>query len=202
LRYTTEFKLKCVKLYRQGKWIKTPKGIKTAYFHSKIRIWDRIEQSGGPEALCHKIHNKAWSPEEKLELVSQVKAGQSMLAVACQYGISVGLLYQWVRKYREEGYNGLVSKKKGRHRKDPPMKRNTKSPKPLNETEREELVRLRAENACIKAENTCIRAENDYIKAENAVIKKSIALRRQKWAEQLKAKKQRSSRNSARKDTR
>ncbi len=44
------------------------------------------------------------------------------------------------------------------------MKRNTKSPKPLNESEREELIRLRAENA--------------YIKAENAVIKQ-IALRRQ-----------------------
>ena len=55
------------------------------------------------------------------------------------------------------------------------MKRNTKSPKPLNESEREELIRLRAENA--------------YIKAENAVIKKQIALRRQKWAAQLKAKK-------------
>ena len=107
-----------------------------------------------------------------------------MMAVACQYGMSYSLLYQWVRKYREEGYNGLVSKKKGQHRKDQPMKRNTKSPKPLNESEREELIRLRAENA--------------YIKAENAVIKKQIALRRQKWAAQLKAKRQQSSRNSAR----
>ncbi|EPD75564.1 hypothetical protein HMPREF1479_00067, partial [Acidaminococcus sp. HPA0509] len=30
MRYTTEFKLMCVELYRQGKWVKTPKGIKTA----------------------------------------------------------------------------------------------------------------------------------------------------------------------------
>ena len=98
-------------------------------------------------------------------MVSQVNAGQSMMAVACQYGMSYGLLYQWVRKYREEGYNGLVSKKKGQLRKDQSMKRNTKSSKPLNESEREELIRLRVENA--------------YIKAENAVIKKQIALRRQ-----------------------
>ena len=187
MRYSTEFKLMCVELYRQDKWVKTPKGIKTANFRNKIRTWNRIEQAGGPEALCHKAHYKAWSPEEKLELVSQVNAGQSMMAVACQYGMSYGLLYQWVRKYREEGYNGLVSKKKGQHRKDQSMKRNTKSPKPLNESEREELIRL--------------RAENTYIKAENAVIKKQIALRRQKWAAQLKAKKHQSSRNSARKDT-
>ena len=147
MRYTTEFKLMCVELYRQGKWVKTPKGIKTANFRNKIRTWNRIEQAGGPEALCHKAHYKAWSPEEKLELVSQVNAGQSMMAVACQYGMSYSLLYQWVCKYREEGYNGLVAKKKGQHRKDQPMKRNTKSPKPLNESEREELIRLRAENA-------------------------------------------------------
>lgn len=37
------------------------------------------------------------------------------------------------------------------------MKRNTKSPKPLNESEREELIRLRAENAYIKAENAVIK---------------------------------------------
>ena len=50
------------------------------------------------------------------------------------------------------------------------------SPKPLTESEREELFRL--------------RAEIEYIKAENAVIKKEIALSEEKAA-QLKAKKQR-----------
>ena len=39
-----------------------------------------------------------------------------------------------------------------------------------------------------------LRAENEYIKAENEVIKKEIALREEKWAAQLKAKKQRLSR--------
>ena len=51
----------------------------------------------------------------------------------------------------------------------------THAPK-LNETEYEELIRL--------------RAENEHIKTEIEVIKKSIALRREKWAAQLKAKKQ------------
>ena len=56
----------------------------------------------------------------------------------------------------------------------------------LTEEEREELLRL--------------RAENEYIKAENEVIKKRIALRQEKAAAQLKAKKQRSSKNSEKKD--
>ena len=42
--------------------------------------------------------------------------------------------------------------------------------------------------------------ENEYIKAENQVIKKEIALREEKQAALLKAKKQQSSKNSAKKD--
>lgn len=62
------------------------------------------------------------------------------------------------------------------------MKKNNKTRAPkLNETEYEELIRL--------------RAENEHIKTEIEVIKKSIALRRKKWAAQLEAKKQRSSKN-------
>ncbi len=58
--------------------------------------------------------------------------------------------------------------------------------RPLNESEREKLIRL--------------RAENEYIKAENEVIKKEIALR-ERGAAQLKARKQRSSKSCVKKDT-
>lgn len=58
-------------------------------------------------------------------------------------------------------------------------------PRKLNESEYEELIRLRAEIA--------------YIKAENEVIKKEIALREEREAARLKAKKQRLSKRSARK---
>ena len=125
--------------------------------------------------MCHKNFNKVWSPEEKLELILQVIAGKSYQEVAFSVGINAGMLYQWVRKYKSLGYNGLVDTKKGRPPKEPQMKKNI-NPAPLTESEREELIRL--------------RAENEYIKAENEVIKKRIALRQEKWAAQLKAKKQ------------
>ena len=74
------------------------------------------------------------------------------------------MLYQWVRKYKIYGYNGLVDKRKGRKSKNLDMKkRNIHNPRKLEETEYEELIRL--------------RAENEYIKAEIEVIKKRIALR-------------------------
>ena len=186
MRYSQEYKMNCIELYRQGKWPETPDGIKEQNFRCMLRHWVRIEDHQGPEALCHKNFNKVWSPEEKLELILQVIAGKSYQEVAFSVGINAGMLYQWVRKYKSLGYNGLVDTKKGRPPKEPQMKKNI-NPAPLTESEREELIRL--------------RAENEYIKAEIEVIKKEIALRHEKWAAELKAKKQRSSRNSENKDS-
>ena len=185
MRYSHEYKLRCVELYRQGRWPETPPGISAENFRITIRRWVRLEEANGSDVLKHKNFDKVWTPDEKMELVSKVLAGNSSQSVAIEAGLCPGMLWQWVRKYKEEGYNGLVNKKKGRPSKEPNMKGKT-DPKPLTESEREELIRL--------------RAENEYIKAENEVIKKRIALREEKWAAQLKAKKQRSSKNSEKKD--
>ena len=185
MRYSYEYKKNCVELYRQGKWPETPDGIKESNFHIMIRRWYHLENANGPEVLQHKGTNKVWLPDEKLAVISQVIAGKSIQEVATLSGINSGMLYQWVQKYKTKGYNGLVEMKKGRPCKEPQMKKTT-SPAPLTESEREELIRL--------------RAENEYIKAENEVIKKEIALREEKQAALLKARKQQSSKNSEKKD--
>ena len=71
MRYSYEYKLRCVELYRKGEWPEPPKGITKENFHSTIRKWYRIEEAQGPEALKHTGTNKVWSPEEKLELISK-----------------------------------------------------------------------------------------------------------------------------------
>ena len=184
MRYSYEYKRKCVELYQQGKWPDTPDGIKERNFRNMIYRWARMEFNQGTEALIPKKHFKKWTPEEKLELISQVIAGKSNQEVALSVGINSGLLYQWVQKYKSKGYNGLVDKKKGRPGKENTMKKPI-TPTPLTESEREELIRL--------------RAENEYIKTENAVIKKLVALENEKAA-QLKAKKQQPSKSYAKKD--
>jgi transposase-like protein len=186
MRYSYEYKRKCIDMYRKGSWPEKPESIKDEKnFHQMIRGWCRIEESCGPEALKHKSSNKVWTPEERYELVAKVLAGQSIKDTAYKAGIDFGMLSRWVQKYKIKGYNGLTNIKKGRPPKEPEMKKKA-NPAPLTESEREELIRL--------------RAENEYIKAENEVIKKEIALRQEKWAAQLKAKKQRSSKNFAKKD--
>ena len=188
MRYSYEFKRKCVEMYRNGIMPDVPEGISKSQFRHEIRKWIRIEDAQGPEALQHKNSNKVWTPEDKLVLISKVNAGESIKSVAFNAGINDSMLYQWVRKYKIYGYNGLIPKQKGRKSKDPDMKKvGTRKPPKPNESEYEELIRL--------------RAENEYMKAEIEVIKKEIALREEKEAARLKAKKQRSSRNSVPKDS-
>ncbi len=186
MRYSYEFKKECIELYQNGYWPKTPEGISDKCFRNKIRDWVKAEESCGSNILHHKIQNKKWTAEQRYELVVQVLAGNSIREVALSNGINDGQLCQWVRKYKDLGYNGLVSKKKGRPSREPQMKKKL-TPIPLTESEREELIRL--------------RAEIEYMKAENEVIKKEIALREEKEAARLKAKKQRLSKNSATTDT-
>ena len=185
MKYSYEYKVMCVDLYRQGKWPDTPIGIKDKAFHDMIRVWTRQEDAGGVEYLQHKEQNRTWSADEKYEYVAQVLTGRSYREVAISAGIESRLLYEWVRRYKIKGYEGLAAQRKGRPPKEPDMKKKV-VPAELTPSEREEMIRL--------------RAENERMRAEIAVIKKEIALREERYAAQLKAKKQRSSKNSTKKD--
>ena len=187
MRYNYDFKRKAVELYRQGKWIEAPADITNLKnFHDMIVRWYHLEENNSPDCLKHG-KNKKWSPEKKYELVAQVIAGAAITSVAYTAGIHTGLLAQWIRKYKIWGYNGLIDQRKGRKPKESTMKKqNSNKPRKLNESEYEELIRL--------------RAENTYIKTENEAIKKEIALREEREAALLKAKKQRLSKNSEGRD--
>ena len=167
MKYSYEYKKKCVELYRQGKWPETPEGVNEKRFHDTIRIWVRTEDACGPEAFRHKNQNKVWATCKE---------------TAISAGISDGLLYQWVRCYKMKGYQGLAAQQKDGH----PRKKKI-VPAKLTPSEREKMIRL--------------RAENERLRAEITVVKKEIALREERCAAQLKAKRLRSSKNSTKKDT-
>lgn len=186
MKYSYEYKKQCVELYRQGKWPETPEGVSTDRFHHAVVEWHRLEKACGPEVLQHKKQNKIWTAEEKYKLVAKVLAGASCTETAIAAGIDSGLLYRWVKCYTMKGYQGLAAQRKGRPPKEPDMKKKTE-PAELTPSEREEMIRL--------------RAENERLRAEIAVVKKEIALREKRCAAQLKAKKLRSSKNSAKKVT-
>jgi len=172
-------------MYYRGGYPDTPEGLSDEGFHKTVRSWVRLYESGGEDALLHKSHNKDWTAEKRYELVCKVLSGESIASVAISAAINPGQLHRWVQKYKIEGYNGL-NLKKGRKSVNPTMNKKNK-PREITESEYEELVRLRARTA--------------FLETENEVIKKEIALREEKEAARLKAKKQRSSKNFEKKDT-
>lgn len=157
--------------------METPEGVKPHTFRDKIKYWSKLVNFHGEKILKHKGQDKKWSAEEKFKWVSKVLAGNSCLSIAIEAGISDVQLNNWVNKYKDFGYNSLEIKKRGRNPEMNDKNENTNiDPKPLNESEREELIRLREEN----------RASSR---------KKLDALRMEKYAAYLKAKKQQSSEN-------
>lgn len=118
MRYSFEFKLECVEMYERGKFPDTPDDVSTKRFRDNIRQWKRMVDSSGIDSLHHKPRNRKWKPEEKLELIVKVLAGESYTSVALSNGIHPGMLYQWINKYKTLGYNGLEESKKGRFPKD------------------------------------------------------------------------------------
>ena len=141
----------------------------------------------GPDVLKHSCEKRHWTPEEKLVLINKYKAGNTINSVAIEAGIDDSVLYSWVRKYEDLGYNSLVDSKKGRPRKNSNMSKKIIKQRKITESELEELIRL--------------REKCTYLEAENEVIKKEIALREEKEAALLKAKKQQSLKNSKSKAT-
>ena len=188
MRYDEEFKRKCIEMYlKDGSYPETPEGVTTKNFHRMIRKWAHRYKIN-EEVTVVRTRHKAWTPDEKLELVQRAIAGNSVAELAAIADINLSVLYRWIKRYRIYGYEGLANKKKGRKPKgQKEMPKEKIIPKELNESEREELLRL--------------RAENEYLKAETAAIKKLMALRREKEAAQLKARKQSRSKNSEKKDT-
>lgn len=188
MKYTYDFKVECVELYRQGIWMTTPEGISKKRFRKYIVDWFKVSEKFGIEYLKSKATHRDWTAEDRFELVAQVLAGKATKAVAIEAGINSGQLYQWVQKYKMKGYEGLENLKKGRKPKEDCSMPKKKKLKELTVSEREEMLRL--------------KAENEVLRAEIEAVKKSIALSRERWDEQLKAKKQRSSKNSGKKDSR
>ncbi len=94
MRYSYEYKLKCIEMYRKGKWAETPDGVNQDRFRHNIRQGVRMEEHYGVEVLKHKKFNKIWTAEEKYELVARVIAGNTKTEVALNAGINPGMLYQ------------------------------------------------------------------------------------------------------------
>ena len=86
--------------------------------------------------------------------------GEAASRVALEAGLlNTGILFNWIRKYKENGYN-VIEKKRGRR----PMTQKPKV-KEINKKENQEEKLKR-----IEKENEFLRAENEFLKKWNTVV--------------------------------
>ena len=167
--------MECVQKYINGEYISTPGKTRNERntFLNQVRCWAKNYNDLGIDGLKHSSTNINWTQEKRFELVAKVIAGDSIRSVAKQSNIGPGLLYQWVKRYREKGIDGLQLSK-GRKPKMPNKtnKNNTK----LTKSEKEELILL--------------REKAKYLEMENEYLKKLDALVTKREVAETKAKKQ------------
>lgn len=104
---------------------------------------------------------KQWTPEEKYKLIEPLlKMEKGSRTYSREIGINSGLLYSWVKKYREKGMEGLVNKKK-------PGNPLSKYANKKNLTKEEQLeyenMKLRIENEMLK-KGFLMKEDGSYVK--------------------------------------
>lgn len=155
-RYNNEIKNKAVKDYLQGKGsldeICTRYGIRNQY---RLRQWIKWYNSHGKfkesnskgMGTVAKGRKVTW--EEKIEIVCDcIEQNKNYGKIAEKYKVSYQQIYGWVKKYEEQGVEGLRDRRGKR--------------KPLSEMR--EVERLQAQIKLQAAENRRLQMENDLLK--------------------------------------
>ena len=95
--------------------------------------------------ILKRTKNKKYSPYEKEQMINRVlNNNESIRFVSIDEGLSTDkMLREWIKKYKENGYN-IVERKRGR----PTMDKINKK----KETKDEKIKRLEEENLYLKAE--------------------------------------------------
>ena len=147
-KYSDEFKLEVIKDYLSGKnggsvLIAKKYGIPVR----TVNNWINWYNARGKHGLIKKLTTKSYSSDFKLSVIKYREINKCSYREAAEhFGVTNGaIVYTWAKKYEEKGFSGLEGKQ-GRSRKVS----KSKNPKPLNESEREELIRLREEVKYLK----------------------------------------------------
>lgn len=165
-KYSLEFKLKVVNEYINGLGGTTYLSDKyNIPAHSVIQDWiDQFKQDG-IEGLKREISKTKYSGEFKLHVLQYRQINRlTFKETAYHFGIrNYSNIANWQRIYNEEGFAGL-NRTIGRA-KDMSKEKEIKELKKINESELEELKRLREENEYL-------RMSLEYQKKLNALVLK------------------------------
>ncbi len=149
-KYNQNFKLLVVNHYNQtdNGYVKT--GQVFNINESLVRKWVLIYKYQGKIGLKSRRKQPKYSIKFKYKLIKKVLAGNPILRVALQNGLSSdSLLSLWVSNYKKYGMDGLTPRPKGRRKRMTKTTRKNDIDKTTQEL-LDELEYLRAENAYLK----------------------------------------------------
>ena len=152
--YSIEFKAEVVEYYLSGREshrdICKRFGIRSTYtLRTWIALYNSHELKASPGGGMIMTKGRTTTFEERIEIVSEcLKAGRNYEKTAEQYQVSYQQVYKWVRKYKENGIDGLIDRR-GRT-------------KPVSEMS--ELEKIKAENKILKAQLERKELENIFLK--------------------------------------
>ena len=148
------------------------------------RIVDRYKIHG-LKSLEHPSKNQKYSAKFKMMVVQLVYEGRSKTSLAAEYNIPGGAstIFTWMNRYEENGYNGLISKPKGRPKKIMKSKEekiNKIKSSPLTTSEREEFEELKRQYEVLKREKEMTDMENEFLKKLDALVQKRLKREKKK----------------------
>ncbi|MBM0047126.1 transposase [Anaerococcus sp. mt242] len=152
-KYTKEFKIKLVLEYLSGQTGGRPEvANKYNIPDSTLENWINKYNSGGFGNLAKKQTKNKFTSEFKLSVIQYRQINNiSYRQTAEHFDITNGsVICNREKAYRERGLSGLEDNR-GRPKKDmSKSEKKSKNEKPIVESEREELIRLREENKYLK----------------------------------------------------
>lgn len=162
-KHNFEFKMKVVRDYLDGEGGYKYLGKKYSIHHSLVKEWIVQYNQFGDEGLAKSMTHTHYSGEFKRAVLQYRQENQlSYRETAIHFGIkSNSIIANWQRKLLDGGPNALDSRL-GRPRKymvkdDKKKDKHVDRNQPLNETEREELERLRAQLRRSELENIILK---------------------------------------------
>ncbi|WP_297282281.1 helix-turn-helix domain-containing protein [uncultured Anaerococcus sp.] len=152
-KYTKEFKIKLVLEYLSGECGgQETIANKHNISNSTLRNWIIKYQNGGFNNLSKKQTQDKFTSEFKLSVIQYRQINNTSLRETAEhFNLSnESMVHRWEKAYKQRGLSGLEDNR-GRPKKNMFKADNkSKNRKPIKESEREELIRLREENKYLK----------------------------------------------------
>ena len=164
-RYSTEFKLKCIKTYQNKEPLPKVDGVLEKSLRTSVQDWVLLYREYGIKGIETCVFYKNYTLQDKIKAVKLVTRGKSYSEVARLMGCRQGhaTIRRWYLAYMNDGIAGLQYRKGIKPSTSveisAPMK------KRLSKSEREELLALRKRNEILEL-------ENEYLKKLDALVSK------------------------------